>query len=206
MIWQEWHEYTWWLNFHQICQSTLYRVYRLYAICSRTAYASSGITSVKINFPSLCLQNLISWTVLNQLCAACGCSGFGLVVASLKLSHQILAPGVCFVVKSTGLKNWASCLASWRQGHKHQFCSEHQLLGQSEPQPRKRNTECLEWSGVTYAIALIFDYVYFLCILFVQLLCQALSIERVAAYTEWVLPFQLYEPLWRRLIIPFYEG
>lgn len=42
--------------------------------------------------------------VLNQLSVACGHSGFDLVVASLKFLPQILAPGVCFAVKSTVLK------------------------------------------------------------------------------------------------------
>lgn len=60
MIWHRWDEYAWRLNFYQI-HSTSCRVYRLYAICSRTVYASSVITPVKINFPSLRPQNLISW-------------------------------------------------------------------------------------------------------------------------------------------------
>lgn len=50
---------------------------------------------------NLTILNLQGESVLSQLCVACGHSVFDLVVASLNLSHQILASGKCFVVRST---------------------------------------------------------------------------------------------------------
>lgn len=165
MIYYRWDEYTWWLNFYQIHQSSSYRVYRLYAICSRTVYASSGITSVKINFPSLCSQNLISWICTESALCSLWWQWFWSGSSQPKTVTSNPGPRCMLCGQEHSTENWASCLASWRLGHKQQFCSEHQLLGQAEPQPRKRNTECLEWSGVIYCHC--FDFlIFFLIYLF----------------------------------------
>lgn len=158
MIPHRWDENSWWLNFRF---TKAHHVEFIDALCYLHQDSKSLIHH------NICQNKLLLSLSpkLNELCvnwiSSVHHSGFDLVVASLKLSHQNVAPGVCFVVKETVLKKGLSCLANPRLGYKHPFHSEHQLLGLSELEPRKRNRCCLEWSEVIY-----WHYEFLLCFLF----------------------------------------
>lgn len=158
--------------------------------------------SIKINFHSLCPQNLINCVCTESAQCSLWPQWFWSGSSQPKIFTSNPGPRCMLCGQEHSTENWVSCLANPGLGYKHPFCSEHQLLGVSELEPRKRNTGYLQWSEVIY-----WHYFEFLLsLLFIYIFCSNIPNRKSGFMHRRIFPFWLYEPCWRRSTIPFYES